>query len=50
LPIEKGNITATLKHALQRVLKFDEVLLVCGSFFIMQESRVYFGFNDEQDS
>ena len=47
---ENGNIEATLDHILTSgPLKENELLLVCGSFFIMTDVRQYFGYEDETD-
>ena len=49
---QNGNIKETLDHILsesQNLQNNDELLLVCGSFFIMTDVRRYFGINQNID-
>lgn len=45
-----GNIEYTLDHVLEfneSLKNENELLLICGSFFIMSDVRQYFGYEDE---
>ena len=45
-----GNIKETLtKIFCEKDIKENKVYLICGSFFIMEETRGFFGFNEESD-
>ena len=45
-----GNICGTLDNILKSDRNLsDKTVLICGSFFIMQEVRDYFGYQDEKD-
>ena len=46
-----GNIPKTLKFAFKQCskLKDREIIVVTGSFYVMQEARLFLGFKDEFD-
>ena len=46
-----GNIPKTLKFAFNQCnkLKNREIIVITGSFYVMQEARLFLGFNDEFD-
>ena len=46
--INKGNIKKTLNHIFEQDLE-DTCIVVFGSFFIMEEARDFFGYEDEKD-
>ena len=48
-PIEKGDIHSTLKHVTKKAAEKKDVVLVCGSFYIMADVRDYYMFGDELD-
>jgi len=43
-PIEGGNIERTLDHVLDQSLPEKDLVLICGSYYIMAEVREYFGY------
>ena len=45
---EKENITCTLNHLLKSPPSDKELLLICGSFFIMTDVRQYFEYENEE--
>jgi dihydrofolate synthase / folylpolyglutamate synthase len=47
--IEK-TISISLKKAFEKAHLNDEILIVCGSFYIMQEARSFFGINEKTDA
>lgn len=49
--IENGNIAKTLAHAFEKSAESDkdEVLVVCGTFYMMQEVHDYFNIPLEMD-
>lgn len=46
--IDNGNITSTLTQVLNEATN-EEVILVCGSFYIMDEVREFFGYEEPKD-
>ncbi len=46
--ISNGNINQTLRYYFRNPTE-NRILLVCGSFFIMDEVRIFFKFEDERD-
>lgn len=48
-PIENGNIEATIQHALEQSVKDNDVVLICGSFYIMSDVREYLKYDDVFD-
>jgi len=48
---ENGNISKTIKYSLDQVAKtdVDEIIVIAGSFYVMQEARLFLGYNDEFD-
>ncbi len=45
----KPTLLENLNSAVENAGVNDEVLIICGSFFIMGQIRTYFGFNEPQD-
>ena len=50
LDVEDRSITAQLKHAVKLASKQNEIVVVCGSVFIMADAREALGFNEPKDS
>lgn len=48
-PIEGGDIHKTLKHITHEASQSKDVVLICGSFYIMSDVRSFFKFMDEVD-
>lgn len=48
-PIECGNIGCTLDKVTKAAGENKDVVLVCGSFYIMQDVREFYNFGDETD-
>jgi len=48
-PIKNGDMTQTLIYALRKCSHDQDVLLVCGTPFIMKDVRGFFKYNDERD-
>lgn len=46
---EEGNISVTLSEVLSSSEIKDKVVVICGSFFIMEEVRFSLGYEDEHD-
>ena len=46
--IDSGNVSLTLKKALEDAQE-EEVVVICGSFFIMEEVRQFLGFQEPCD-
>ena len=44
-----GTIAASLAHAVKKTNEFSQVLVICGSFFIMSEVRKALGFDEPYD-
>lgn len=47
--IDKGKISSNIDAAIKVAQENNDVILYCGSFYIMAEAREYLGFGDEQD-
>ena len=47
--MHEANLVKTIKEAVNESVAAGEAVLVCGSFFIMQDAREVLGFEDEQD-
>lgn len=47
--INNGDIPSTLTHVTQEAADHQDVVLVCGSFFIMPDVRQFFHYDDEYD-
>ena len=47
--IAEGDIQKTLKEIFEVQKLFDHSIVICGTFFIMEEARDYFGYNDPKD-
>lgn len=47
--ISNGLISESLAHLLKSENLKDKGVVICGSFFIMEEARDFFGYNDEKD-
>lgn len=47
--VAKGDIKETLEHIFSLREIEENVVVVCGSFFIMEEARLFFGFDDPHD-
>ena len=48
-PIERGSIPHTLEHITKEAASNQDVVLVCGSFYIMSDVRSFYKFLDEFD-
>ena len=48
-PIESGDIQSTLSHVTKKAAENQDVVLVCGSFYIMADVRDFFKFGDDLD-
>ena len=48
-PIEGGDIHKTLSHVTKEASLSKDVVLICGSFYIMSDVRSFFNFIDEAD-
>ena len=48
-PIEDGNIEKTLIHVFNQGIEDNDVIIICGSFFIMADVREFLKFDDESD-
>ena len=48
--LEGGDITITTRHALAMCAEADELLLVCGSFYILADVRRALGLHDVVDT
>lgn len=48
--IEKGEIKSTLKSIFWRGDLNNKTIAIFGSFFVMEESRQYLGYQDERDN
>jgi dihydrofolate synthase/folylpolyglutamate synthase len=44
-----GNINRTILDAIDECNETDEIILICGSFFIMKDVRKSLGYKDEED-
>jgi folylpolyglutamate synthase/dihydropteroate synthase len=47
--INKGDIPSTLKTIIDESAKENDIILVCGSFYIMADVREYLKYQDEYD-
>ena len=48
-PIENGNIKSTIESVISKGNSSEDIILICGSFYIMQDVRETFGYADECD-
>ena len=48
-PILSGDIKGTLSHVTKNAAENKDVILVCGSFYIMADVREFYKFGDEID-
>eukprot|EP00347_Sterkiella_histriomuscorum_P015118 403358251 len=48
-PIENGNIAKTIQHVIEDAQKNNDIVLLCGSFYIMSDVREYLKYNDVFD-
>ena len=46
--IDKGNVSLSLKKALEDATE-NEIIIICGSFFIMEEARQFLGYQEPCD-
>jgi len=46
---ETNNVKETLDHQIASLHPENDLLLICGSFFIMTEVRQYFGYEEVVD-
>ena len=48
-PIEEGDIKTTLQKVTKDAAEHQDVVLICGSLFIMSDVREFFKYDDEFD-
>lgn len=48
-PVSDGDIGQTIRHALLEAQKHNDIVLICGSFYIMSDVREYLHFDDVFD-
>ena len=48
-PINEGDIVSTLNTVLKEAVEENNIVLVCGSFYIMSDVREFLNFTDEYD-
>jgi hypothetical protein len=48
-PVNDGDIVSTLNTVLKEAVEDNNIVLVCGSFYIMSDVREFFNFTDEYD-
>jgi folylpolyglutamate synthase/dihydropteroate synthase len=48
-PIDGGDIALTLTHVTKEAAKNKDVVLICGSFYIMSDVRSFYKYLDEFD-
>ena len=48
-PINEGDIVSTLNTVIKEAVEDNNIVLVCGSFYIMSDVREFLNFTDEYD-